>query len=486
MRGRAALALALALLPLAPSRAHADDAAILAAAARRWAAAAELHKQFDKLLAAERESVVKLIGEIGTTDDTKALAGLVVPPALDALNGGSPALDAADAGKKLAAWRRTWAPKWGKLVKLAGQVKRADFAHRFARLALLRDADQPDARALLGHVKVQGAWLGPLAVAKARAGQIWSPAAGWVAKADLPRVIAGELPYEGRWLPVSEVSVKRADWETAWSFEIEGWRVRTSAAQSEWPLMRALLIDASGIARELFGHLFDCSSLRPTDALVFASTEQYRTHVDRTHSGDSSYRSLLGFYEGSDHALHVAWDGAGSSRAYTIATLVHEAIHAVLGESEKVDGVVPGNRSASFAEESVALLSEELSNSVGIEAGPAESLWTVPPERGLIAGGRLSLREAVSAAPLAHPDQLKLYAHARAAARFLYGHPDPRRFEALKEYVALQHKNQAHPDLFPKLCGTTWEQLEADWNAFCDELVKNPNHGRPEPLKWPR
>ncbi|MDX2035074.1 MAG: DUF1570 domain-containing protein [Isosphaeraceae bacterium] len=137
---------------------------------------------------------------------------------------------------------------------LASQPPRLALAVECARAISEREPADAEVHRLLGYLPHDGGWITPYAQSQLKKGLERHPVYGWVEKAWLTHLDAGELPAPlvpgrpTRWLPIAEADALRRE-------PGKGWQIRTEhfAIQANVPLAEAI---SFGDRLEAFHQLF--------------------------------------------------------------------------------------------------------------------------------------------------------------------------------------------------------------------------------------
>lgn len=104
-------------------------------------------------------------------------------------------------------------------------------AYRLVREVLLHDPDHARSRGLFGYRRDGNEWTTPFAAKKKKDGEVWHDEFGWLLAKNVPRYVAGERLYNGRWITAEKEETIRSNIKEPWEVKTEHFWIRTNHSQ---------------------------------------------------------------------------------------------------------------------------------------------------------------------------------------------------------------------------------------------------------------
>lgn len=242
------------------------------------------------------------------------------------------------------------------LARKAIKEQHPSFAYRLVGEIMWHDPDHPQTRALLGYRRQGKSWTTPFALEMKKKGKVWHDEFGWILDKELPRYLAGERLYDGKWITAEREESLRSDFDNAWIMETEHFRVRTNhSLQKGVRLAASTELFRSYLMREFAAFFKKPQQLEKLFSLGASSGgankceiyyfRQRQEFVDRLIANCPIAGEINGIYMPSHRRAYFFHDPE-ISEEQSLDTLYHEVTHQLLSESTAQ--VIPVGHSRDF------------------------------------------------------------------------------------------------------------------------------------------
>lgn len=119
------------------------------------------------------------------------------------------------------------------LARKAIADRHPTFAYRLIREVLRHDPDHARARGLFGYQRDGDEWTTQYAAQQKKAGKVWHEQFGWLLAKHVPRYLAGERLYQGRWITAEKEETIRSNFENGWEIKTEHFFIKTNHSQEQ-------------------------------------------------------------------------------------------------------------------------------------------------------------------------------------------------------------------------------------------------------------
>ncbi len=391
--------------------------------------------------------------------------------------------------------RRRYADETFELAKTSADEKRGYEAFACAQTALVIDPDHEGARRFFGYEERDGVWRSSFDIERLNKGEIETERFGWLSKDRVERYENGERYYRNRWVSEAEEAKKILAGSSGWRVETEHFSIlsrvslergveigrfletyyqswlrlyyRFVASEKQW----ASRFNANGAALAKKKHRI----------ILYRNREEYLREL-RKH--DENVDASIGWYLPNMRCIFVYEPSPNDEYEFDLFSLLaHEVTHQLFNEcylatSERNKPVSqPGRRANFWAVEGVATYMETYTlNASNAKLGGVEtyrlqqavaSLFdekTYIPLRQYVAATRESFQ--TNDMPLLQ----RLYAQATGLTFFFIHHRDGVYRNAFIAYLYAIYQGVDRPDSLEKLTGKTFEELDAEYATFLQNL----------------
>jgi hypothetical protein len=397
---------------------------------------------------------------------------LFVPPDIyNAFGENAPAVNAAAADNAFEQARQAVAD---------GRVSDA-FRHACAAVAL--NADQADARRLLGYQRVGEHWAGGYAQGMLQEGNVWTPEFGWLRDDHVAKYELGLRPARGRWVTPEADARLHAKIERGWTVRTDHFLITTNIdraagvelatrLESLFQLWRQLFGDFAATPEELQARLDGKETSgylrKPFHVIYHRSREEYSDALRRKQP---QIESTLGIYFDDQRQSHFF---AGEDQ--DPGTIAHEAVHQFFYESAPKATRNLAVTANAWAVEGVACYFESLTPLGGgafAIGGPDAGRLQAARHRRVVDNYYVPLAElcALGMTDLQErPDLPRLYSQSAGLASFFIDGEQGRRRDAFRKLLATIYAGRDEPGTLSDAAGVPYEQLDRAYLEFMQSL----------------
>ena len=378
-------------------------------------------------------------------------------------------------------------------VMARGALKQGQhsYAYDLVREVTLHDPDHPQARRILGYIRLDKEWLTKAAYALVKNQYVWVEEFGWLPKdhrqkyLDGERFIKehadGERSFKGRWVNKDKEEELRRDFKSAWEIRTDHYLIKTNVSLEKGVKLGKALEEFYEVFQETFAgffhtpeqlqKLFDdharpgLTDLKPYTVHFYRTREEY---IERLRVYFPTIEQTNGVYMTSDRIAHFYDDPENEH----LGTLYHEGTHQLFFESS------PGNRQICTNEhfwviEGIACYMESLHRKNG-------SITLGDPKYIRFTGARHNLIRESYYVPLREfsgmgmqdfqtaPNLSKNYTQAAGLARFFMQYDNGRYREALVRHLdhlySSDPRKRAQATGLDELTGVEFETLDRQYS----------------------
>lgn len=356
----------------------------------------------------------------------------------------------------------------------------SSYAYDLIREAAIHNPDHPRVRKILGYVQLKNEWVTPFAFGQIQKGNIWHEEFGWLPKSQVPKYIAGERMFKGRWISAEKEKEFRRDFRSAWEVNTEHYTIKTNVSLESGVEMAKALEDFHGVFMETFAgffqspeqlqKLFDESakSARPVEPKKH-NVYFYRTrdeYLEKLRKFFPSIDQTNGVYMTSDRTAHFYHDPDHDHEG----TLFHEATHQLFFETHENRTICENHHF--WIIEGIACYMESFQRKNG-------SFTLGDPNYIRFTGARHNLLDVKYYVPLREfsgygmqefqtaPELAKNYTQAAGLARFFMHHDNGRYREALVNHLTQLYSRderiRERADALDELTGVDFSVLDKQY-----------------------
>lgn len=343
--------------------------------------------------------------------------------------------------------------------------------------ALRDDPDHERARAAGGWVRRDGRWVWPEAARRLDKGEEFSAEFGWLPKGRLARYRAGERYDRGRWVKADRDGAAAQPPSLAQGMKVSSdhWQITSTAGTEAAASLAVKLEETHAVWRQVFGgfafepaeleRLFEgrgkTATHEPFLATLLHDRQQYVAELEKL---EPSIARTLGIYWTPTRTAWFFVPPPDEEADHPLSTVHHEATHQLFAEMRKTSPLA-GERCGFWAIEATACYMESLRRTEfgwtlgGRDAGRAPAAR----ERLVDDGFYVPLEElcGLGRRELQADDRLpQIYSQISGLADFFMNGEQGRHREAFVEYLARIYTGTADPDTLPKLCGSSFADLD--------------------------
>ena len=390
--------------------------------------------------------------------------------------------------------RRRYADETFELAKTCAAEKRGYEAFACAQTALVIAPDHEGARRFFGYEERDGVWRANWEIERLNKGEVETSRFGWLPKDQVERYETGERYYRNRWVSEAEEAEKILAGSSGWRVETEHFSIlsrvslergveigrfletyyqswlrlyyRFVASEKQW----ASRFNANGAALA-----------KKHRVIIYRNREEYLREL-RKH--DENVDASIGWYLPNMRCIFVYEPSPNEEYEFDLLSLLaHEVTHqlfnecylATSGRNKPVSQ--PGRRANFWAVEGVATYMETYSLTAsnaklgGVETYRLQqavaSLFeekTYIPMRQYVAATRESFQ--TNDMPLLQ----RLYAQATGLTFFFVHYRDGVYRNAFIAYLYAIYQGVDRPDSLEKLTGKTFEELDAEYAKFLQNV----------------
>ncbi len=217
------------------------------------------------------------------------------------------------------------------------------FAYRLIREVLFLDPDHARARGLIGYRREGDEWTTPFVARKKKEGMVWHEEFGWLPAKNVPRYVAGERLYQGRWITREKEETLRSNFKNGWAIETEHFKVQTNHSLEQGVHLAASVevfhryfmreFAAFFQTRAQLDKLFKDGTGAKSGDLYEIDHFRLRTEfVQRLIQRCPNAGKINGIYMPSDRKAYFFHNPDLADEA-SLETLYHEVTHQLLSES---------------------------------------------------------------------------------------------------------------------------------------------------------